>query len=560
MSASKDPPVPLGAPVPPAASEPEDTTGRLPADATRRAWVIIVTTTLFAETAGLQYAMVSPAAIRIAPSFPGVGANIAWMTTIFALVAAVATPLTGKASDLWGKKRMLFLSGLLFIAGSLICCLTHSWPAFLVGRGLEALALGNTTVTYGLFRDLLPRRLVAPAVGFVATGFGLSALASPLLSGWLLNHWSWRSIFWVMAGYGVVTLIAVLLLVPETRLRTKQRLDWIGALILSGGLALSLLYLSEGHQWGWGRPSALGYLAGGLAMLVLFVLVEQRVAQPIIDMRLLLNGRMLGTLAATLFGGIVIGLISYAMPLFLQTPTADQFTAQVREAAVAQQHLPTASAHLLQVGFNSPLGFAGGLTLIGFALYGGLWQGAFGMAAGPVTGWLAGRTGPRRLMIGSAVAFGVGSALFLGTTGHGVWFYALSASVYGIGFGALLAIAPTMVMEAVPERQQGVSAGMLSVVIAVGTALGTAIVTAVIYANPLIMTVRFGGRAVSTVNLAESGSLANWNGARLIYGIGIVAAVIALLIALVLRHGRTPATGGRAGENQLSTTETSLAG
>ncbi|WP_051939557.1 MFS transporter [Phaeacidiphilus oryzae] len=559
MSASTDPSRPV-APDPRGPQSPGDTTGRLPEGATRRAWVVIVTATLFAETAGLQYTMVSPAAIRIAPAFPGVGANIAWMTTIFALVGAVSAPLLGKSSDLWGKKRMLLVAGVLFLAGSLVCCLTHSWTAFLVGRALEAMALGNTTVTYGLFRDLLPRRLVPTAVGFLATGFGLSALAAPLLSGWLLDHWSWRSIFWTMAGYGVVTMAGVLLLVPETRLRSRQRLDVLGALLLSGGLALSLLYLSEGHSWGWTSPAALGCLLGGPALLALFVLVERRVPEPLVDLRLLLGGRMLTTLSAALFGGIVLGLISYAMPLFLQTPTAARFTAQVRAAAVTQQHVPAATASLLQVDFNSTLAFAGGLTLIGFALYGALWQGGFAMAAGPVSGWLSGRIGPRRLLIGAGAFSAAGAALFLTTTSHGVWFYALSGSVYGIGFGTLLATAPTLVMEAVPERQQGVSTGMMSVVLSAGTAIGTAVVTAVIFANPLIMRVRLGPQTVATVDLARTGTLTTWHGAQLIYAIGIASSLVALVIAIAMRHGRRPATGGRAGEDQAAAPEASLAG
>src|SRR5258708_25892839 len=101
--------------------------------------------------------MVTPAAILIATSFPGVGANVSWMTTIYGLVGGVATPLAGKASDLWGKKRMLMFSGTLFVVGSVICVTSHNWALFLVGRAFQALSLGNVAVSYGLFRDLLPR-------------------------------------------------------------------------------------------------------------------------------------------------------------------------------------------------------------------------------------------------------------------------------------------------------------------------------------------------------------------------------------------------------------------
>src|SRR5258707_14395160 len=96
-------------------------TGRLEESQKAKIWTIIVAVTLLCETSTLQYTMVSPAAILIAPSFPGVGANVSWMTTIYGLVGGVATPLAGKASDLWGKKRMLMFSGTLYVVGAVIC-------------------------------------------------------------------------------------------------------------------------------------------------------------------------------------------------------------------------------------------------------------------------------------------------------------------------------------------------------------------------------------------------------------------------------------------------------
>ncbi|MER5181651.1 MFS transporter [Streptomyces sp. NPDC002896] len=527
---------------------PDEATGRLPESARVRTFVIIIVTTLFAETAALQYTMVAPAAIRIAPSFPGVGASISWMTTIFGLVGGVVAPLVGKSSDLWGKKKMLIVSGVLFLIGSLVCCFTNSWAAFLIGRGLQALALGNTTVTYGVFRDILPRKYVPTAVGLLATGFGLSALAAPILSGYLLDHFSWRALFWFMTGYGAVTLIAVILIVPESPLRVRQRLDILGAVILSGGLTLCLLYLSEGHSWGWAEPTSLACLIGGLVLLACFVAVERRTAQPIIDLRLLLNSKMLFTLGATLCGAIVIGIFAYAMPLLLQTPTAAQLTDGVRSEAMEKQNLDSAAAALIDVGFNGSLAFAGGLTLISFALHAAVFQGGVGMAAGPWVGWLSGRKGPRTLLLGALVVYVIAGVLFLTTTTHGVWFYALAAGVFGLGFGAFLAIVPNLVMDAVPPQQQGVSTGMMNVFISLGSAIGAAVVTAIIYENPLIMTVSSGGKVVSTTNLAETASLTNWDGATAIYWAALIAAALGLVIALAMKHGRVPATGGAVSE------------
>lgn len=525
-------------------------TGRL-ADSQRvRTWTIIAVIALFGEVATLQYTMVSPAALLIAPSFPGVGANVSWMTTIFGLVGGLATPLAGKASDLWGKKRLLMISGAVFVVGSLICVLSGSdWPLFLVGRACEALALGNMTVAYGLFRDLLPRKYIPMALGVTVTGFGLSAIAAPLLAGYLTQHGSWRSIFWFLTIYGVVSLALVVALVPETKLRVKQRLDVLGALILSGGMALCLIYLSNGPSWGWGRPSSLLYLAAGLVLLAVFIPVERRTAQPIIDIDLLLSPRVTMTLAAYFFGSLAVGAMAYALPLMLQTPTAAGLIHSVYQQTMAQSHLSAAQASaLLQVNLNDGLKYAAGVGLIGYALHAALFQGGAGMITGPASGWWSARVGARKPVIVSFIAFVVASALLLTTSQHGVWFYALSAGVFGVGYGVTFAAAPSLIMDAVPPRQQGISSGMLAVVGALGSALSTAIVTAFIDANPLIMTVKAAGKVVKTVNLTTEGSLTTWNGFLGVLWVVGAASVLGLVIALVMKHGRAPASGGEVSE------------
>src|SRR5260221_5015231 len=143
---------------PTAASPPtEPDTGRLDGASRARIFTVIAVIVLFAEVAPLQYTMVSPAARVIGPNFPGVGSNVSWMTIIFGLVGGASTPILGKLSDVYGKRNMLFAVGIAFAVGTLICATTHSWTLFLVGRGLEAVAIGAATIAYGLIIDLIPR-------------------------------------------------------------------------------------------------------------------------------------------------------------------------------------------------------------------------------------------------------------------------------------------------------------------------------------------------------------------------------------------------------------------
>ena len=114
-------------------------------------------------------------------------------------------------------------------------------------------------------------------MGVIATGFGASAVLAPLIGGVLTDHYSWRSIFWFLLIYIVVTTPLLAVVVPESPYRVKQKLDWFGSLLIGFGLAGVLVYISEGSSWGWGGSNLI-YLIGGVALLAIFVFWENRVA------------------------------------------------------------------------------------------------------------------------------------------------------------------------------------------------------------------------------------------------------------------------------------------
>jgi MFS family permease len=535
-------------------ARPETDTGRLDGASPLRIWSIVIVAVLFAEIAPLQYTMISAAVPKIAPTFPSAGANISWMITIFALVAAVVTPICGKMSDLWGKKRLLIACGVVFIVGSALCALTSSWGLFLLGRGLEALATAAATVTYGLFRDILPRRYIPMAVGVVATGFGVSAVAAPLLGGWMLNHFSWRSLFWALAIYTVITLAALWAIVPESKLRAKQRIDLAGVVTMSGGVTGILLYISEGGNWGWTNGTSLAYLIGGLILLAAFVLIERRVAQPIMDMKLLMAPKVAMTLAASCCASYVIATAAYALPYMAESPSKAQLVASMKAAAV-QKGLPASALPMLHISFPSgTLAFAGGLTLLAFAWRVAIFQGITAMFTGPLTGAWSRRTGARKPLI-SGLAFLLATAgLLLVLPLQGLWGLAVATVVMGIGFGFFYGAAPNLIMEATPPEQQGITTGMWSLVGAISTAVATAILTAFFVANPVKVKATFPGRpsTVTTLNQVNA-----WAGYRDGFYVAIGVAAVGLIFAVLMKHGRTPSTGGAASETESAPVTTS---
>jgi MFS family permease len=531
-----------------AAPDPEPPAARLEGASRLRIFAVIGVVVLFAEIAALQYTMVASAARDIAPTFPGVGANISWMVIIFGLVGGATTPIFGKMSDLWGKRRMMLISGASFAVGTLICALTSSWALFLVGRALEAVAISAPTVAYGLFRDILPRRYIPASIGVIATGLGMSALVAPLLGGWLLDHYSWRSLFWFLLIFVAVVVPLLVLVVPETPLRTNQRLDLGGAVLLAVGVGLVLLYLSNGANWGWGRPTAWGWLAGGIALLLAFVAVEKRSAQPIMDLKLLFSPQVSMVLLAALLGSMVVGIQGYSIPYMLQTPHKAQLTQEITAQVVAASHgqLTPALVPLVHISFNGLMAYGLGATLLGYGLHSAVFSGGTGMLAGGGAGEWARKVGPRYPLILAMATFTL-SCLLYAFFSHSAWQYAVIAVVFGLGFGSFYAAAPNLIVEAVPARQQGISAGMLGVVNSLATSVGTAVLTAFLAANPAKFKVTIPGVPASlTGGFNTIPQLYSDNGYRdgLLFAAG--AGVVGLVVAVLMRHGRRPATGGEA--------------
>ncbi|MFJ9366464.1 MFS transporter [Nocardia sp. NPDC101769] len=601
MSTSVDTAVPPG-------SAPDES-GRLDGASTLRVWSVLAIIVLFTEVSPMQYVMVASALRQIAPTFPSQGANINWAIIIFGIFGAAVSPLIGKLSDIWGKKKMFLVCGVLFLIGTAMCALTSSWAVFLVGRALEATAIATTVVSYGLIRDLMPRKMVPIGLGIASTGLGVSALAGPIIGGWITDHYSWRGLFWFLFIFTLIMIPLLILVVPESKLRTPQRLDIIGAVLLGAGAVLTLLYLDKGQDWGWTKPSTLAWLIGGLVLLALFPIVEMRAKQPIMDMKLLFNPRVSVVLFIGLLASFMIGYQSYATGYMTQSPPSSQVVQQVKDAtwdqvktgALAQaqaqaltqaraqglaaaeaqakaalppgvdlppdvvktltdkvnaqvtpevvnsqvppemvyQHLPP---DMVKVDLNPGYTYGDNLSLLRFATHVTLAQSLIAMLFGFLGGLWIRRSGARWPLV-TALTISTGSALAYAALSHGWQTQALVGAVYGIAFGLYYASTPNLIVEGVPAQQQGISAGMLGVMQAMGAGIGIAVATAFLNANPVRAVVSVTGAAPVTKDIPL---LYADKGYEISFYFVAISAAVALIGALIMKHGRTAATGGAA--------------
>ncbi|MEU0936303.1 MFS transporter [Embleya sp. NPDC005971] len=514
--------------------------GRLDGASRARLSAVVAVVVLVTEVAPLQYTLVATATERIGHSFPTVGADLSWMIIIIGLVGGATTPILGKLADIHGKKLLLLGCTVLFLAGSVLCALTSSWALFLTGRALQATSFAITAIAASLLRDILPRRHVTVAVGVLATGIGVSALASPFLAGALSDTWGWRSMFWFLVVYTAALVPLLWAVVPESTVRVRQRLDLIGSVLLGAGAALILLYVSEGEDWGWSRPSAWAYLVAGLVLLAAFPAWERRTSHPIIDPALLRAPKVSIVLAIGLLANVMIGIQSYAIAYMAQTD-ADAVDGGVLAGLAADLGVPIDNI-APSVVFHGDIGYALGFGLTALAVHLMTWQTIPSMLAGPAAGAVAKRTGLRLPLLVSLVA--MAASMLLYGFFHDSWQMLLPVGVlFGLAFGLYYGCDNNLVIEAVPEEQQGVAAGMLTLAESFGAALGTAVLTAILAAHPYRATMTTEGGA-QTFDIPQVYTDSGWTTGFFVAG---AVGSICVVLAVVMKSGRTPATGGQSG-------------
>lgn len=515
--------------------------GRLDGASRWRLIAVVGALVLFAEAITFQQAMISNIVPKLAASFPQVGANVTWSITILGVAGGATMALVGKAGDMIGKKRVLLICGVFFLIGCLVCAVTTNWALFLVGRALCGISMGLSAAAYGIVRDLMPRRWIPVTVGVIGTGLGFSAIIGPIIAGWLTDAWSWRSVFWFLLIYMAVIMPVFMVAVPETPLRLRQRLDLLGAVLLGSGVGMSLIYLSEGSSWGWGKIDCLVYLIVGLVLLVAFVAWEAWTPEPMMELRLLRSPQVLIVMLCALLITAAISFTYIAIAYMFETPKEAQLKQQILAGAAAQSHQPLAVISGI-VHFQGDLSYAtGGFSVLALALHITLWTAAFGLVGGPLGGYLARRVGGRLPLVLSGALLLAACALWV--PWHKTWPEQVAIGVlWGLGFGFYFGSNPNLLIDAVPASRQGVTGGMNAVFGSIGSAVGIAVFTAIVAAHPLKLVAIVGGHTVATNTVpgvyTDSGYVLSY------IVVGIVPAAIALILALFLRSGRTPSRGG----------------
>ena len=264
----------------------------------------------------------------LAPSLPTIVGELhgvehmSWVITIFILLSTITMPVYGKLSDQFGRKPFLIFAIVSFMAGSVVGALAQDMNWLIFARALQGLGGGGLMIlSQAVIADVIPPRDRGRYMGIIGGVFAFSSVAGPLIGGWITEGPGWRWAFWLNLPLAVLSILAVIFLLPHRpfRDREKHNIDYLGSLILMAGTsALVLATIWGGNQYEWTSPEIIGLLVFSVVAALVFIPVENRAAEPVMPMYLFKNRNFVLTLGASLALGVAMfGAVEY-IPTYLQ--------------------------------------------------------------------------------------------------------------------------------------------------------------------------------------------------------------------------------------------------
>jgi EmrB/QacA subfamily drug resistance transporter len=460
------------------------------ADLDPRRWIVLGVLCLALLVVGIDGTIVNVALPSLVRELGATSSQLQWIVDAYTIIFAGFLLIAGNTGDRLGRKRCFIVGLVIFGAGSLACSRVDDATALIGFRALQGFGAAfimpaTLSILANVFTDSSER---ARAIALWAGVSGLGVAIGPLAGGYLLEHFWWGAIFLVNVPIVVATIIAAVIIVPESRDPNAGGLDLLGTALWTVGLIALLYGIIEGPARGWTDPIVVASFVVAIVLLTSFVLWERHTDQPILDLSFFANPRFTAA-------SVAVTLVFFAM--FGST----FFISQYLQFVLGYSALKSGAA-LLPVA----------ATL---------------MVTAPLSAKLVARFGTKMIVTAGLVLVAIALlTLSLATATSGYPLVALVLVIIGAGMGLAMAPATESIMGSLPPEKAGVGSAMNDTTREIGGALGVAIlgsITAGVYA----------ARIVDNPNFASLQSASPSAAAAVKDSVGAAATVAAQLPAAV---------------------------
>jgi EmrB/QacA subfamily drug resistance transporter len=399
-------------------------------------------------TAILSSTIVANALPTIMSDLNGSQTDFAWVITAALLANAATTPIWGKLADLFDKKILVQASIVIFVAGSVLAGFAESIPLLLTARVIQGVAMGGlTALAQAIIGTIIAPRERGRYSGYMGGVMAVATAGGPLLGGFIVDSpLGWRWTFFVCVPLAIIALVLLQMTLKLPDTRRKARIDWLGSILLTAGVSLLLIWVSfagkEGYYEWFSRETAL-MVGGSVILLALLLVVESKVAEPIIPLKIISQR----TTALAIIASIAVGIALFASSSYLG-----------QYYQVARGATPTE---------------AGLLTL---PMIAGNLLGSIG------AGLLVTKYGKWKRYIVAGALFLIAGLGFAGTIDHltHLWLVGIYTFVFGLGLGLMLQNLVLAVQNTVAVKDIGSASASVAFFRSMGGAAGVAVLGAIL--------------------------------------------------------------------------------
>jgi DHA2 family multidrug resistance protein len=285
-------------------------------------WMVLLTVIIGTFLGRLDQTIVGLATPKMIETFGITVTSAGWISTAYILANAVFVPIWGKLGDTIGRKKVYLIGFSIFIFGSVLAGFAWDLKSMIVFRVIQAIA-GSADYPTAMaiiavtFREGKER---AQALGIWSASFAAAAVFGPLIGGPLIDNFGWRSVFLINLPVGIIGAIMAIRYINESKSPVKTKFfDWWGALSLGGSLSGLVLVLEKGFSWGWFSSNSMICYFVTIVLFGLFIRIEQRVKEPIVDLKFFKIPAFVNTLLNNFV--VFMGMMGsmFLLPVFAQT-------------------------------------------------------------------------------------------------------------------------------------------------------------------------------------------------------------------------------------------------